>query len=345
VSEAPASRSEVAERLAEASAGGSPLSPRGGGTHSRVGHPDGRPGRLLSTERLGRLIDYTPQDLTITVEAGMPVDRLNDIAAEQGQLWPQIDAGSGSSVGGVLASAASGLSRLRFGPVRDSLLQVVVATGDGRVVTAGGRTVKGVSGYDLPRLMTGSFGSLGVIVEATLKLWPRPPARQWYLRAGADALAAGRALLTDAYRPGAVIVTPDTTYVELVGQPEDVVAPEGFRPADPPARPAGDGLVRAAVSPARLADVVQALRTLELPFAAQLGVGTCAVGVESAQQIHEVRERALALAGHAVVEDAPAALRADPWGPPPPGLEIMRRLKTAFDPAGVLNPGLMPGGI
>jgi len=345
VSEAPPSRSEVAEKLAEASAAGSPLSPRGGGTHSRVGHPGGRPAEFLSTARLDGLIDYTPQDLTITVEGGMPVDRLSDIAADQGQFWPQVGAGNGASVGGVLASAASGLSRLRFGPIRDSLLQVVVATGDGRLVTAGGRTVKGVSGYDLPRLMTGSFGSLGVIVEATLKLWPRPPARQWYVRPGADALAGGRALLRELYRPGAVIVTPEATHLELVGQPEDVVAPQGFLPADPPDRPTGDALVRAAVSPARLPELIQALGALELSFAAQLGVGTCAVGVESAHQIQKVREHALALAGHAVVEDAPAELRRDPWGPPPPGLRIMRRLKAAFDPAGVLNPGLMPGGI
>ena len=70
-------------------------------------------------------------------------------------------------------------SRLRQGPVRDSLMEVVVATGDGRVVTGGGRTVKLVTGFDLPRLMVGSLGTLGVIVQATLKLWPEPMAAQW----------------------------------------------------------------------------------------------------------------------------------------------------------------------
>ncbi len=345
MSEAPRDRTELAAQLAQASADGLPVSPRGGGTHSRVGHPEGRPRSSISTTQLDALIDYTPQDLTITVEAGMSVDRLGEIADQHGQFWPQVGAGAEATVGGVLASATSGLSRLRFGPVRDSLLQVVVATGDGRLITAGGRTVKGVSGYDLPRLMTGSFGSLGVIVEVTLKLWPRLPARRWFARSGADALDVGLALLSELYRPGAVIVSGDTTHVELVGQPEDVVAPAGFTPSEAPPPPIGTGVVRVGVTPARVRELLHALGGLGVPMSTQLGVGTCLVAVESTEQIAEVRAHAQRIGGHAVVDDAPDELRIDPWGPPPAGLEIMRRLKAAFDPAGVLNPGLMPGGI
>jgi glycolate oxidase FAD binding subunit len=103
--------------------------------------------------------------------------------------------------------------------------------------------------------------------------------------------------------------------------------------------------MRAAVSPASLPELLNTLAPLDLSTAAELGVGTCLVGVDSLDHVAEVRERAVALGGHAVVQDAPDELRTDPWGPAPPGLAIMRRLKAAFDPAGVLNPGLMPGGI
>ena len=176
----PLDRESLAVNLAKCSAQGRSVRPVGGGTRSKIGPAGFATDEMLSTEGLTRLIAHEPEDLTVTVEAGMPVAELVRRTGEKGQFWPQIDPAPGTTVGGVLAAAASGISRLRFGPVRDSLLQVVVATGDGRLVTAGGRTVKGVAGYDLPRLMTGSLGSLGVIVEATIKLWPTPPARGWF---------------------------------------------------------------------------------------------------------------------------------------------------------------------
>ena len=335
----------MADALAAATASRAPVAPRGGGTHCRTGYPEGGGGAVLSTAGLDALVDYSPEDLIITVEAGMAVSRLAEIAAERGQFWPQADGSPGATVGGVLAAAASGISRLRFGPVRDSLMQVVIATGDGRLVTAGGRTVKGVSGYDLPRLVTGSLGSLGVIVEASLKLWPLPAERRWFVRTDGDAIAAGNAILRRTYRPGAVVVVPGGLHVELVGHPEDVRTPSGFTDGAAPAPPRGVGLMRVGVSPAEMPALIAELDALGLTYAAQLGVGICHIGVGDRDQRDAVRARALARGGHAVVADGPEQLRDDPWGPDPPGLDIMRRLKAAFDPAGILNPGLMPGGI
>ena len=204
------------------------------------------------------MIAHEPADLTLTVEAGIAATEVARIAATAGQCWPQADIRPGSTLGGVLAAAASGRERLRAGPVRDSLLEVVVATGDGRLVKAGGRTVKGVSGYDIPRLAVGSLGTLGVIVQATIKLWPIPPARAWFAAEGplAERRAAAERLLAGPARPTAVLLSAGRVAVELTGPPEDVVPPEGFAPLDaPPPEPAGAGMVEAAVSPPRLGDL------------------------------------------------------------------------------------------
>jgi glycolate oxidase FAD binding subunit len=341
---APSTPAEAAEALAEASAARRTVAVVGGGTRSRRGRPVPPADRELRTTGMARVVAHEPEDLTLTVEAGITAEEVAQVAAERGQSWPQADVRPGSTVGGVLATASSGRARLRSGAVRDSVLEIVVATGDGRLVTAGGRTVKGVSGFDIPRLMVGALGTLGVIVQVTVKLWPLPAARGWF---GAEAgleerLALAARVLAGPARPAAVLLSPGRIAVELVGPPDDVVAPEGLAPlTGAPAAPAGAGIVEAGVSPPRLADLVRDLEAMGLDHEARMGVGTCLVGVGSADEVDAVRARALALGGHASVVDGDAALRADPWGPPPAGLHLMRRMRDAFDPAGVLNPGML----
>ena len=337
---APGSPAELAELLRAATAAGRPLDVVGGGTRSARGRPDPRADDLVSTAGLARVVAHEPADLTLTVEAGIAAAEVERVAAGAGQCWPQADVRPGSTLGGVLAAAASGRGRLRAGPVRDSLLEVVIATGDGRLVTAGGRTVKGVSGYDVPRLAVGALGTLGVIVQATIKLWPLPPARGWFAAEGSleERLAAAAAVLAAPARPNAVLVTPGLVAVELAGPAEDVVPPPGFVAlAQAPGEPGGTGRVEAGVPPPLLGDLARELEAAGLAYEARMGVGTCVVAVASADEVDAVRARARALGGHAVVTDAPDALRRDPWGPPPPGLHLMRRLRDAFDPAGILN--------
>ena len=336
----PASPAEAAEALAAATAAGERVAVVGGGTRSRRGRPGPEPDALLLTRGMDRVVAHEPADLTLTVEAGMPAAEAARIAASAGQAWPQAEIREGSTVGGVLATGAGSRERLRCGAVRDSLLEVVLATGDGRVVAAGGRTVKGVSGYDIPRLAVGSLGTLGVIVQATLKLWPVPAARKWSALEGPldERVAAARAILAGGVRPQAVLLSPGRLAVELAGPPEDVVAPEGLSPlADAPPEPRGEGAVEVGVSPALLGELARGLERDGLAYEAQMGVGICRVAVPSAEAVASVRARAAALGGHAVVTDGPDALRADPWGPPPPGVHLMKRLRRAFDPAGVLN--------
>ena len=177
VTVAPSTLEDTANILAIASRYSLPVLVWGGGTHQGMG---GRvdPAVVLSTARLDSIVDWQPEDLTVVVEAGVRVADLEDRLAGRNQTAVLPEASGRATVGGVVAAGVSGFRRLRYGPTRDRMLEVDLVTGDGRVVRGGGRVVKNVTGYDLPRLATGSFGSLGLIGRVCLKLWPLPEARR-----------------------------------------------------------------------------------------------------------------------------------------------------------------------
>ncbi len=144
-------------------------------------HLGGRPRRYdvaLCLDRLNSLVDYQPTDMTVTVEAGMPVSQLQAVLGENGQ-WLPLDPPSPDrvTVGGLIATNLNGPARLSQGTVRDFLIGLRVIRPDGSVVKGGGRVVKNVAGYDVAKLYCGSFGTLGVIAEATFKIRPRPEAQ------------------------------------------------------------------------------------------------------------------------------------------------------------------------
>jgi len=130
---------------------------------------------VVDLTRLDRILRYEPGDLTVTAEAGMTVSALNEALGARGQWLPVDVAGPGSTVGGAIATNDSGPLRHRYGPPRDQLIGIRLATADGRLASAGGNVVKNVAGYDLGKLVAGSFGSLAAIVSATFKLAPVPP--------------------------------------------------------------------------------------------------------------------------------------------------------------------------
>jgi glycolate oxidase FAD binding subunit len=133
----------------------------------------------LSTARLRHVLEYEPAELVITVEAGITLAGLAGVLAPAGQFLPVSVPDPGRAmVGGLIATNAAGPERLRYGSTRDLVLGVTVALADGSLVRGGGKVVKNVAGYDLTRLFNGSWGTLGVITSASLRLFPIPPVRQ-----------------------------------------------------------------------------------------------------------------------------------------------------------------------
>lgn len=343
----PPTRDALAETLAACSADGLAVAVWGGGTHQGIGHRVAAD-VVLSTTGLDRVTDHQPEDLTLTVEAGVTLAAVADVLGPHRQFAVLPETSPEATIGGVLAAGASGYRRLRYGPTRDHVLEVTLVTGDGRLVRAGARVVKHVQGYDLMRLVCGSLGSVGVVVEACLKLWPEPPAL------ATVAVADPTAALATAFRPQAVLETPAGTSVMLAGTPEEVAAQaadlggdpsEGHRWPDPPDPDTERGRWSIRVPAPAVPDVVSALPAGS-SFVAEHGVGvvTAALGGPDAA---DLRVRAERLGGSVVLLDGPDHLYADPgpWGADPPALGLQRRIVARFDPDRVLNPGRPAGGL
>jgi glycolate oxidase FAD binding subunit len=151
---------------------------RGAGHHLHLGSPPQPIGLLVSLARLDQVVQYDVDDLTLTAQAGVPLQQLRPLCAQHGQMLPLDHPGPATAtLGGLAATDLSGALRMRYGAFRDLALGLRVALPSGEVVRTGGRTVKNVAGYDLTKLFVGSLGSLGAIVEVTLRLTPSPERR------------------------------------------------------------------------------------------------------------------------------------------------------------------------
>ncbi|MBE3558237.1 MAG: FAD-binding oxidoreductase [Ktedonobacteraceae bacterium] len=173
----PGSEEEVAAVLSFADREGLKVLVRGGGTQFGLGLPPTGGDILLCTTRLNRLIEHAPHDLIVSVQAGMSLADLQFTLASARQ-WLALDPmlNPGATIGGLIATNASGARRLRYGGVRDQIIGIRVVLPDGTIAKGGGKVVKNVAGYDLPKLYTGSLGTLGVIVSANFRLYPLPVA-------------------------------------------------------------------------------------------------------------------------------------------------------------------------
>lgn len=194
----PSSVEQLAAVVAVANEADAGVIPWGGGQHMALGNIPTRYDVALRTAKLDRVLEYEPTDLVVAVEAGITLGRLQALLAEHGQSLP-IDAPAEAKIGGVLAAGVSGPSRHAYGLPRDWLLGCRVVLADGTIVKGGGRVVKNVAGYDLPKLAVGSLGTLGVVVEATFKVAPLPAVQETLvvtcssLEAAADAVFAADA--------------------------------------------------------------------------------------------------------------------------------------------------------
>ncbi len=346
---APDTSEAAAEALRAASAHGLRTVVWGGGSKQAMGYPI-EVDLIVSTHRMNRILDWQAEDLTIVAEAGVSVAELEAHVAERSQTAVLPEMPGAATVGGVVAAGASAWRRLRYGPTRDRVLEVVMVTGDGRTVTGGGRVVKNVTGYDVPRLATGSFGSLGMITQICFKLWP--VARHAGTIAVDDAVAARNV----AYRPFAMIETEVGTNVYVAGTAEEVagqaadlegtVTPGLQWPQ--PLTAAWQPDIR--VPAAEVAEAVVRTRRAfpDASFQAAHGVGHVKVGVDDLDlsAFGALRSWTESVTGSLVVTARPDhAGDIEPWGTPPPSLELQRRVKAAFDPAGVMAPGRLPGGL
>jgi glycolate oxidase FAD binding subunit len=343
----PQSKAEVVDVVRRANDEGRRLLIVGGRRHLDKGNPTELDAELWTTQ-LDRLVAYEPAEMIVVAEAGMRVGELGRILTAGGQAWP-VDAPDDATIGGVLASGTSSFRRLKVGALRDTVLEAELVTGDGRFVRSGARTVKNVTGYDLHKLVVGSLGTLGVIVQVALKVRPLPETRRT-LRF-ASALGIADAVLAAVPAAAAVLATADGIDLRLEGWSEEVEeqarsASEIAAPIDavvdaafPGSRPWDERPVVAevAVPPSRLAEVVP-----EDGWGALEGVGIAWCGLDSADgELQTLRERAHAAGGIAPVVRGPGGL----GDPPLPALEVQRRLKAAFDPNGVLAPGRGWGGL
>jgi glycolate oxidase FAD binding subunit len=171
----PEDERQVADILRYANGAGLAVITRGGGSQLAVGNPPRRADIVLSMARLNQLVEHAPHDLTVSAQAGMRLADLQRILGAAGQwlaLDPLLD--PAATLGGLISTNASGARRLRYGGVRDQIIGVRVALADGTIARGGGKVVKNVAGYDLPKLYTGALGALGVIISANFRLYPLP---------------------------------------------------------------------------------------------------------------------------------------------------------------------------
>lgn len=348
---APSNLAEMSETVAAAHRDDLAVVIRGNGTKLDWGNPPARLDLIIDTRRLSGTVEHAAGDLITVVRAGTPVDGL-DFGTQQLAL----DA-PGATVGGAVASNASGPRRLLHGTARDLLIGITVVRPDGTVTRSGGRVVKNVAGYDLSKLYTGSLGTLGVITECVFRLHPVPQTSA-YVSATLPVASLGALLSTVRAQPvvpSAVEIDhvpggPVTLTVLLEGTPDGVADRTallekelgGTSSAAPPpwwgAFPDAPCVVKLGVPLTR----VPHLLTHDLPVRGSAGCGILYAGAGTAADVASLR----AAASHAVVLTAPASLRPslDVWGPVP-GIELMRRVKDQFDPAHSFAPGRFAGGI
>jgi len=381
----PSSETELAAALRCGDAAGLGVVPRGGGTKAGWGNPPVRADLILSTARLNRVIEHASADLTVSVEAGCTIQNLQNALAQHGQriavdpLWPER-----ATVGGILSTNDSGSLRIRYGALRDLIIGVTIALPDGTLASSGGKVVKNVAGYDLPKLATGALGTLGVITRANFRLHPLPRNLRSFNFAARDLGDANRVVLavqdsrltptglqvrfTAGARP-AVDVRFEGTDAGIEAQAvalRKLAAPatetaisdavwqareELWSSAEPAA------IAKFSVLPASVAETCSRIRRLADSLGVQwravvqgTGLGWLRLEASNATAIHQVlhtlRPELEQVGGSLAVLHRPTAMPAiDAWGSGGDAFPLMLSVKQQLDPRGTLNPGRFIGGI
>jgi glycolate dehydrogenase FAD-binding subunit len=372
----PASQGDFAAALGDASV---PVRFRGGGTKLHWGAPTD-PALELSTLGLDRIVEHNAGDLTAVLEPGVPLARAQETFAGEDQMLAldPPDPG-GTTIGGLVATADSGPLRSRYGGARDLVVGITVALSDGTVARAGGKVIKNVAGYDIAKLFAGSYGTLGAILELSVRLHPLAPGTATAAGGTTDGAALARAASAMTHAPLEHVGLD----VRWGGGDGAVLARFGGATAREQAEAAGRVIREAGIEPEIVDDddsiwsrqregqrsdewavmrvsATQTALPRVMELATRVGarvVGRAPLGVywlvlsdrspaEAGSALAQLR--AELAPSPCVLLDAPAELRGqvDPWGPVDPAVaELARRVKERFDPAGVCNPGVYVGGI
>jgi glycolate oxidase FAD binding subunit len=374
----PSRPEDVAEALKLATGSGAVVVPWGGGTQQSLGAALERFDLVLDLRGLDHILEYEPADLTVTVEAGTRLAELQRLLGERGQ-WLPLDPPlpAEATVGGILATNASGPTRHSRGTARDLVIGVSVALANGDIVKSGGRVVKNVAGYDMAKLQIGALGTLGVILQATFKVSPLP---QQTLTCGAEGLlkrlSALAAHIDELRLPAqALVLTKEaaasnwTLLVRFAGGSAAVerarsdflaAAGESSILSESEADATWSSLAalqqptvsaKAGVLPAETSELAAWFADQGANVAAypSVGIVNCAWTDRGlgASILKEGRSKAMERSGALVIERAPPELKREVnvWGEPRGDFALMQRLKLEFDPGRTLNRGRFLGGI
>lgn len=377
---APASLDEASELLRDFAAKGRTVGLTGA---DRPGGPArAAVDETVSTQALAEIVEYVPSDQIVTVQAGMTVARLQTALREHKQrLALDPPAPERTTIGGAVASASYGPLRTRYGTARDVIVGMTIVRADGIIARGGGKVVKNVAGFDVPKLMVGTYGTLAMVGTITFRLHPLPQAScdVVFPACGAATLRSLCAAMTQAQlEPGAVYATFDgTSYacaVRFEGFPAGVTAQReallalaqrdcsedaSLDGAHEAARTDGDLQVKITAAPSMLEDlhehavaplygVLESAHAVVYPVVGAAFVsGECADVSRLLPALAAARAWAESAGGTLVTTEAPTAIRDafDPWGTPPPAFALMRALKERFDPQRRLSPGGFVGGL
>jgi len=375
---APADAREAAEAVSQAAALGRRLEVRGGGSKAAYGAGARETVDILDLSRLSRIVDYDPQELVLTVEAGARLSQIEPMLAAERQMLafepPDLGAllgasDSGASLGGVLSTNISGPRRLASGAARDHFLGFEAVSGRGLAFKAGGRVVKNVTGFDLPKLMAGAWGGLAALTTVTVKVVPRPRTTASVLLIGLDPARAVAAMGAAMRLP--VEVSAAAHLPDMGGQPVTALRVEGFPPSVAarverlkselkrvgeivvldeedavelwrtvsevaPLAGLPGALWRICAPPAAGARLVAALAHTDGHWLLDWAGGLLWLSLPE-PRASEVRGAAERLGGHATLVRSDHPADAPAFHPEPPALAALSaRVRTAFDPQGVL---------
>ena len=382
VAVAPMDTQQVADVLRHANNAGLKVRTTGSGTKLSWGNAV-TADILLRMDRMNAVREHAWEDLTAIVDAGCTWATMQQQLAERGQyvaldpLWPEQ-----ATIGGIVAVNDSGSLRLRYGSLRDLIIGMTIVLPDGTIAKTGGKVVKNVAGYDLHKLMTGAYGTLGVITQVNFRLHPLTHHEQSWTLVSTDADALGKVLasLLDSQmvmsssqlRSGSSGHALDVRFASLpeclaehhtrlqaMAAPIDPILADvsvwGARESlfmDPDAI-----VIKAAMLPARIAQFSSLLQQRCLDAGLICNSVTQATGLMTASLLgddgkithvlHSLRNELDSPGSSLVVLRLPDALRGtlDVWGAQSDALPLMRRIKQRFDPASTLNPGIFIGGI